>query len=665
MPSTSTEHERSQPLPLTGPGTLHNGAVNVIRGDPVPVTLSLPHTELLTLGMRFIPRSSLLAPRSTLEGALSRFGHRLAVAMTSNAFTGPQRVGGSLLPLRLPPATTLQRPQGPVGAAVLSHRAAILAARETLELSMGRPSPSNLSVSAYRTLRRLSKRTDIVVRPADKNLGVTVMSKEWYVAAALKHLSDAESYANLGYVSADQVEAKVKALLVTLQSLLRGAGVQVGSLGRLLAGPFRLARFYVLPKLHKHDASPLDARPITSQSGSPTEVASIMLAGFLNQIIGVNHWWALRDTTALVNHIEEEVILPPDDPATGRTCWLISADVAALYPNMDVNLMKVVVYEAVDAFLRVCVGGSGPLPCTAAQATATMRLVQVLLPFVLDNCVFTFDAGDGKGAVMYRQRRGAAMGAACVPPIANLYMASVVAPAVKHWKAKGGGGPRLVTAKGFIDDVFGVFFGTQPEAANFMAVLGRLHRSVRLTSVFSTESVPFLDLEVYRTPGASKLSVRPYVKALNRFLYIPPWSGHAPHMLGSFVSGEVRRFIRNSSQESDAVAASTMLMAHLLDRGYHAEFVLREFSRVCYSSRHTLLHPPAKPDTSPKVVALTLPYNPITARLPLGNLIRGVQETLELCHEQVKVTLGWTNERNLQSLLHLQWPKAELPAVTP
>lgn len=261
------------------------------------------------------------------------------------------------------------------------------------------------------------------------------------------------------------------------------------------------------------------------------------------------------------------------------------------------------------------------------------------------------------GPVLYQQIAGGTMGSACIPPAANMYVARLVKPVLDVWRA-GVGGSRLITAKGFIDDLFLVLYGTREEAQGLVSTLNSQHAKFKLTSVISNEAVVYLDVEVYRVPGAERLSVRPYVKALNQFLYIPPWSGHPPHALTSFVSGEVRRLIRNSSSEEDAINASIMFMVHLLDRGYRAERILREFARVSFEDRQHMLRPIGPKPRAKRVAALTVPYNPVTAMLPLGGFVSEVQKYLDRYHLDVKVTVGWTNERNLQSLLHSQWPKA-------
>ena len=48
----------------------------------------------------------------------------------------------------------------------------------------------------YNTVTRLQNRTDIIIKPADKNLGIAVMRREWYVSEALStsYLGDVNTY---------------------------------------------------------------------------------------------------------------------------------------------------------------------------------------------------------------------------------------------------------------------------------------------------------------------------------------------------------------------------------------------------------------------------------------------------------------------------------------
>ncbi|CAI5999253.1 unnamed protein product [Closterium sp. NIES-64] len=52
----------------------------------------------------------------------------------------------------------------------------------------------NLSKSAREAIRSLSLNRNIVIKPADKNVGITVMDRSHYVALCMEHLSDAAVY---------------------------------------------------------------------------------------------------------------------------------------------------------------------------------------------------------------------------------------------------------------------------------------------------------------------------------------------------------------------------------------------------------------------------------------------------------------------------------------
>jgi hypothetical protein len=321
---------------------------------------------------------------------------------------------------------------------------------------------------------------------------------------------------------------------------------------------------------------------------------------------------------------------------------------------MDIPLTIEVARLAIAAYLKEMMESSdSPLPVDVARDT--MDLVLALLHAVLENCVFSYDAGDGKGPHLFKQVRGATMGSACVPPLANLYMAYLARPVVDRW-SKGVDGGRLITGKGFIDDIFGLLIGTQEHVNRFKTDFESQEGNLRLTVVASVDHVDFLDVTVYRAADPTRLAVKPYEKVLNKHLFIPPWSGHSPHSLTSFISGEVKRLVRNSSLEEHAVDACLMLLLQLLTRGYSVETVLREMSRVRYSDRTSLLSL-SKAVTPQSVVALSVTYTPVNDILPLGKCIRAVQEQLDRIRNNVRTTLGWRNDRNLQDLLHLQWPQ--------
>lgn len=690
-------HTSTEPLPEIG--TIQNTGINTVPYDSKPATLSDKDTVALSMGPRFIPASYRVLTHAEVDFAFKLLEHRLALAVKYSDPPPPRFVGTTLVPYKRRPTGHFEAlDQGSLRAAVYHWRTKFHdQSNKELNGSERIPKvpPRNIPSAVFHTLGTWKNKTEWVLRPADKNLGPTLMSKEYYVRCCLTHLEDASTYADKGKASTDRLKAVyIDTLLEMLSTILLRNGRLTKAEVESLIGPhegYRVPRFYCIPKLHKlSEAKPHEARPIVSQSGAPTEVASKMLSTLLNTIIGPQHWWALKDTPSVINQLAD-LTLPTgtangsEDPNGEKPqVWLLTMDVTALYPNMDIPTAITDVVEAVENHLQQLESNEscdtdnsdqhrikqGASRCTP-DPSETIALVQELLEYVLHNTYFTFDAGDGKGKKLYQQIAGAPMGSAAIPPIANIYMAARVKNVVNKWmqgSSDGQPGP-LRFAKGFIDDILMVLYGTHSDTHRLKDEIERQDPTgkLRLTMTLSTSEVPFLDLWIRYTATSrltGRLEVAPYAKALNKYLYIPPWSGHTPRSLSSFISGEAKRLIRNSSHEDDATFACTQLVCHLMARGYSVELVLRELAKVSYARRQMYLAPKAtKPEGTliipkPKVVALTLTYQPYTRALPTRQLIRDIQQAIPYhTTNPTRVVVGWRNDSNLQSLLRLQWPK--------
>ena len=689
-PAAGTQGGGAKPLPA---GILKNTGINISPYDNNPVSLSEQDLVALSMGTRFIPAwDKALSPLEMRE-AFRLLEHRLAVAVMFDDPPPPRLVGSTLVPYKpRPSGNYMELDPGPAKAVVFKWRQVFTErARKLQQLHAGgqrSSAPANLPHGAYQTLLRWARRTDVVLRVADKNLGPTLMSKEYYVNCCLNHLEDKTSYTCKGALKPGS--GRETMVVNTLRDMLADILCKDGRMARgavdLLLGSaqdYRLPRFYIMPKLHKMSAArPLEARPIVSQSGSLTEVASKMLSQLLNTVVGPQHWWALKDTPSLIRLLEQ-FKLPvgdelrewsskyPDDGEMGQI-WLISMDVTALYPNMDIDATIAHVVHAVQSYIseqKMMENGdsekSVPSHLDPAETTA---LVAELLTFVLRNTYFTFNAGDGKGRVLYQQIAGASMGSSCIPPAANIYMAAIAKDVVRRWMVGSEVSPRrLLLAKGFIDDLFMVLYGTRRDVDELAREIEQQDPTgkLRLTVTASTTEVPYLDLWIRYTPTSrlnGKLEVAPYAKELNKYLYIPPWSGHTPHSLSTFIAGEAKRLIRNSSDEEDATYACTQLMCHLVARGYGVEPILRQLAKASYARREQYLMPKTSvtnPKRADRVVALTLPFQSFTRTLPTRQFTREVQQavTTYTTARRVRVVVGWSNDSNLQDLLRLQWPK--------
>jgi hypothetical protein len=143
--------------------------------------------------------------------------------------------------------------------------------------------------------------------------------------------------------------------------------------------------------------------------------------------------------------------------------------------------------------------------------------------------------------LFFLQEDGAAMGTSCAVLYACMYygfheMKTLLAQFSQSLKL----------LKRFVDDMIGIWIGTDERFEEFKQALpfGKLKWDVSDLS----HSVDFLDLTVTIENG--RIVTRTYEKALNKYLYIPPRSAHAPGTLKSTIFGNIRRYwFQNSTSE--------------------------------------------------------------------------------------------------------------------
>ncbi|SGZ31024.1 BQ5605_C047g12288 [Microbotryum silenes-dioicae] len=81
-------------------------------------------------------------------------------------------------------------------------RISLLQAVRKADPTMWRP---NLSICSLRSLGHLMIEHDFIVKASGKNLGLTVLPREWYINEALRQLSDTSTYAELDPANHDTV----------------------------------------------------------------------------------------------------------------------------------------------------------------------------------------------------------------------------------------------------------------------------------------------------------------------------------------------------------------------------------------------------------------------------------------------------------------------------
>ena len=129
---------------------------------------------------------------------------------------------------------------------------------------------ANLSQAERLALRNLRRRTDVVIKPADKGGAVVIWAHPLYIQEAQKQLSDQRFYQKLSADPLQDYQRKVKS---TVNEMIAKCALPPSAKNLVVTTP-HISRFYLLPKIHKPNNP---GRPIVSAYSCPTEKISAYL----------------------------------------------------------------------------------------------------------------------------------------------------------------------------------------------------------------------------------------------------------------------------------------------------------------------------------------------------------------------------------------------------
>jgi hypothetical protein len=498
-------------------------------------------------------------------------------------------------------------------------------------LLLGRIRP-NLTSEEYQALVNLQQRHDIIIKPADKNLGLTIMRVSDYRDSVRQHVQDTQVYTPVV-----DIAAAIRTACQQLTELVNRHPLSLEESVRdfVLAGRSmqHVPHLYGLPKLHKMPAlaPPIITRPIAACHSWITTNLSIYVADLLEGALRDRQRFptVLRDRTQLVAAVEQCSV-------TDAT-WLLTYDVKSLYPSMDQQQCAEACADAVRG---------------SPQARA---MVYEFVLFILQNNIVQVEGQ------YYRQIQGGAMGTNCLPQVAQLYLAVKWEGPIR--RRLGDAFPALYQR--FIDDGFVVFNGSRAELLEFIACLENELPNISITYSFSQVQVEFMDLIVFKSgpPGVDgqTLRVRTHQKPLNRYLYIPWHSFHHPGMFRSFIHAELIRYVITNS---DVVWYDCMVhkFTHRLrERGYPLHSIQAIVSKVSFADRAKYIAAAVSSSKyaqqgSGGVLPLVVPYARDVAVMQLPSLLRqvvmqstGVESKLRGLNARALVCFSKT--RNLGSKL--------------
>ena len=574
-------------------------------------TLSAPQKQVLGLGLNMVlqPKTESL---TALQDSWSAFARAIRLRCQFGISPAPRfRVSNpDFEPQAAPPEI-----EHVISDGCRSLQAASYVARPVFTRSLSR-----VHLQALSELRRDKS---LVVKPADKNLGLTVMDASTYRAECLKHLADTSVYV--------RETPCIPSILAALENILRAAdGTSIPRLTRRFfrhcpKHGYKPALFYVLMKLHK---TPPVGRPIAASHSWVTYNVSAWLDAELRKIV-VSQPTYLKDSTTFVLLFEETPV--------PNTALLFTYDVSALYPSIPTHTALSLIHQMLLQALY---------PKT--------EVLMPLLHWVLSNSFVEFDGET------YKQVRGTAMGTPVAPAFATLFMSALDRQLTSH--------PDHACAlhhRRFIDDGAGIWTGTRESLLSWLEYFNSLIPEIKLTWNISEFEMIFMDVRLYkgsRFHDTGVLDMETYQKLLNKYLYVPYWSYHPVHSKKGFITSELKRYVIRSSDAQSFGRLRQEFFLRLRARGYPNWFLLPLFESVPFSLRSDLLQghsnrrraPSGPVDRSPRAseeVGMAPPlvfkalYEPLTKALRPRQLLQPLVDRLHSIRPDIfgaRVITAWS-----------------------
>ncbi|XP_057832304.2 uncharacterized protein LOC131042973 [Cryptomeria japonica] len=587
--------------------------------------LSYEERKLLGLGIKFIPRPPPMSPSLIAEEfrAFARlFRLRAFFGPDSDAPTPASPFTRASFPPKFKKRNPFWNPPDrcyPLED-ILQQGEAILQKQLASVSFSARPMlPSRL----LKSLKTLKRDKSIIIKPADKNLGLVILDSSWYRSEGLRQLSDSLVYERVDSVPWHIIWKRLSVIIKDFKFLLDPVSAFLTKFPPPSARP---CAFYLLPKIHK---PVLAGRPICSYSGYILEPASQLLHHLLFPIL-LEQKSHLSDSRTLLRDLGS-LHLP-------TSCILFTFDVESLYPSIPTPAGLAALEEMVSDYFR--------------ENSFDSRLVDLIVR--LATLVLTFHYLDFDGFT-YKQVRGTAMGSNFAVVYACLFLCHLENRLFASFDCS-----ELLFFKRYIDDAVGVWTGSEETLSLFFQHYQMFYPEIKITTCVSSSSVNILDITFFkgeRFSASGILDTCCFQKPLNAYQYIPFGSWHPQHQKKSFIISELRRYLLRESSPSGFIQLKKMFYLRLRARGYPKNFLLQCFNKVSRTDKSVLLNKlqlqPFKRRGAPLI--LKLDYCSATKALNLGatlnpTLHRLCQEVPELQHISPP-RVCWRNPRKLGSFL--------------
>lgn len=444
------------------------------------------------------------------------------------------------------------------------------------------------------------KSMQIVVKQADKNLGLVPIRGDFYAAMLRKWLSPPSFKLEMSFPHAD-ILRRMQNIIRYSKSISQQVKESWITQAKSATNP---CPFYAIPKIHKK--TKLASRPITAQHSymlAPlSQALTTVLLNVQSKYVGIT-----KDTVSFVKRMEEF--------KTPQEFVMMTYDVEACYPSIDIN----------DAIKTL----HDNIPVMRENNAFWTKILQLIM---YNNYV----TANGN---IYRQMIGTATGTQVAPPFANLYLYFKFQHILLD--------SSILLHERFIDDGF-VLVSNQEEATRIINQLINC-TNLNLTYEISDWKAIFLDLVIYkgrRFQSERRLDLRTYFKPTNRLLYLPMASNHPTSMKAGIITGEAIRTLRNSTDKSEWLKSLHFIFKGLRARGYPPTIIQKAWKNVRWEDREFYITSRTS-KTAPEGTLVFTRYNPstrahwsnIVAKFPFENIFP--KRTYKWNKKQISIMKNW------------------------
>jgi len=371
-----------------------------------------------------------------------------------------------------------------------------------------KPSKYNIIINnLIKQCNLLKKIYNILFIPSDKNLGITIVYKSWYLKECYRHLNDTNTYRLLSS------SPDIPFVFEQLKCILNKYNVnQNSTLFKYLmqnVNSYKIAKFKLIIKIHK---TPITGRPIVNNISSPTYYTSKHLHDLLFPLLYLIPSY-IQDSNVLVLKLNN--LRLPDN------AYLFTADVDSLYPSIPIQIAITYVKRFLIRFKE--------------YHNLNIEYILELLFWVLNNNFIYFNNN------FYLQILGIAMGTPVAVVLSNIFLGVLEFDIYDSLISNHFYPPFMLYR--YIDDLFGIFYDNLSRD-KFIYLYNNSINTIKLTHNIDNDKQIFLDLCIFKGKNYENskiLDIKLYQKPLNKYLYIPPHSFHTSHMFKGFILSNFNR----------------------------------------------------------------------------------------------------------------------------